>query len=382
MRVLIAGGGTGGGVYPALAVVEALKAQHPDAECVWLGSTTGPEREMVARAGLPFEGVPGGPLVGVGARAVLSAAKIAIGAMRARRVVARFRPQAMLSTGGWPTIAPTLACWGRCPILLYMPDVEPSASIRALSRLAARVAVTTEGAARFFRSGQAVVTGYPLRPELLTAAGYGPLGEPLTPPTPASSAGREKAAQRFALAAGVPTLLVMGGSHGARSINRALATWLKALLPDCQIVHISGRLDWEEAQTTATGLPSDLAGRYHLYDYLHGEDMAWALAAADLVVARAGASTLGEFPLFGLPAILVPYPHAWRTQKTNAEALVSQGAAVRLDDERVAFDLGPTALWLLKDEPKRRQMSAAMRSLARPAAAGRIAALIGEAVSG
>jgi UDP-N-acetylglucosamine--N-acetylmuramyl-(pentapeptide) pyrophosphoryl-undecaprenol N-acetylglucosamine transferase len=122
----------------------------------------------------------------------------------------------------------------------------------------------------------------------------------------------------------LPVLLVFGGSKGARSINRALLEALPGLLPEMQVLHISGNLDWPEVEAArsalSTGEAAAWAERYHAFPYLHDE-MGAALAAADLVVARAGASTLGEFPALGLPAILVPYPHAWRYQKVNADYL-------------------------------------------------------------
>ena len=379
MRVMISGGGTGGGVYPALAVVEALKARQPDTAFLWVGGKRGPERDLVEREGIAFEAVPGGPIAGVGARALISLPRIAAGTLRALGLVRRFRPDVLLMTGGWVTIPATLACWlSGVPVVILMPDLEPGGTIRVLSRVAARVAVVAPESARFFRPGQAIETGYPVRPALLRAAGYDVLGQPLGE----AAATRERARKRFGLAEGMLTLLVSGGSTGARSINRALTTSLERILacegdgPGCQIIHISGRLDQEWVQRRADELPPELAARYHPVAYLHTDDMALALAAADLVVSRAGASTLGEFPLFGLPAILVPYPHAWRYQKTNAEYLVSRRAALRLDDDRLEEDLAPLVCGLLKDGDRRERMAASCRALRRPDAAARVAEVL------
>ena len=375
MRYIISGGGTGGGVYPALAVVESLQHHDPDTKIVWIGSEHGPEREIVERQHLPFEAVPGGPIIGVGARAFSSSVQLAWGTGQAQAVILKFKPDATLSTGGWPTIPPTLASWGRCPILINMPDSEPSASIKMLARIATKIAVTSEDSLHYF-PGKAIVTGYPIRAELLQAAGFDPLGKPLDSPPDT----RSQARTRFGLIPDMPTVLITGGSKGARSLNEALLRHLPDLLPNCQIVHISGTLDWESVQTRvaemAKSMPSELAARYHGAGYLHSADMALALAAADLVVSRAGASVLGEFPLFGLPAILVPYPHAWRYQKTNADVLSERGAAIRLEDEHLAENLAPTILRVLSDDSERSRMSEAMRSLARPDAAARIADLL------
>lgn len=379
LHILISGGGTGGGVYPALAVASALKRQHPDVEILWMGSSGGMERDLVARAGLPYAGVAGGPVVGVGLRALPNAVRLLAGTAQALRRVGSFQPDAMLITGGWPTIPPALAGWlRRVPLLIYLPDLEPGAAVRALSRLASRVAVTAPSAAEHFRAGQAVLTGYPLRADVLRAAGFDALGEPLH----TRGDTRPHAGARFDLDDALPTLLVMGGSRGARSINRALLSALPDLLGVAQIIHLTGTLDAAEVEAEAAALtaalPPETAARYHPFPYLHSEDMALALAAADLVVARAGASSLGEFPLFGLPAILVPYPHAWRYQKTNADYLVSRGAAEVLADERLGSDLAPLARALLLDDRRRAQMATAARKLRHPAAAARIAAHLAE----
>ena len=167
-------------------------------------------------------------------------------------------------------------------------------------------------------------------------------------------------------------LLVFGGSRGARSINEALWNVLAEVLEFAQVVHITGALDWPGTAARQGKLPADLAHRYHPYSYLH-EEMAFALASADLVVSRAGAATMGEFPLFGLPAVLVPYPHAWRYQKTNAAYLEKEGAAVVLEDAALSEKLLPTLRELLTNEPRLQAMGAASRSMARPDAAEIIA---------
>jgi UDP-N-acetylglucosamine--N-acetylmuramyl-(pentapeptide) pyrophosphoryl-undecaprenol N-acetylglucosamine transferase len=138
-----------------------------------------------------------------------------------------------------------------------------------------------------------------------------------------------------------------------------------------QVLHLSGQLDWPEVEQARAALPVELQAHYHARPFLH--EMGWALAAADLVVSRAGASTLGEYPLFGLPAVLVPYPHAWRYQKVNADYLVARGAAVRVDDETLAIRLMSEVESLLEDPARLGLMRQAARAAARPGAARRIA---------
>jgi UDP-N-acetylglucosamine--N-acetylmuramyl-(pentapeptide) pyrophosphoryl-undecaprenol N-acetylglucosamine transferase len=151
---------------------------------------------------------------------------------------------------------------------------------------------------------------------------------------------------------------------------------LKELLEFAQVIHISGALDWNIVEKTANELPAELKSRYHAMPYLH--EMGAALAAADLVLSRAGASTLGEYPFFGLPAILVPYPYAWRYQKVNADFLVENNAAVILQDEILEDKLLAMIKDLLLDETKLKSMRAAMKKLSLPNAANMIASQLVE----
>ncbi len=167
--------------------------------------------------------------------------------------------------------------------------------------------------------------------------------------------------------------MVAGGSKGARTINQPVFAQLPALLELAQVVHITGKLDWAEAQSTRFNLPVNLQNRYHPMPYLF--EMGAALASADLAVTRAGASTLGEYPLFGLPAILVPYQYAWRYQKVNADYLVERGAALMLTADQFSQALLPTVQDLLGQPQKLQAMRQAMRSLACPQAAQDLADL-------
>ncbi len=383
-RILISGGGTGGGVYPALAVAAALRdltprppLQHGEGEPVkmlWIGGGKEPERDLVTREGIPFETVASAPLAGVGWRVVLAPFKIGWGMLKALALVRRFKPDVLMITGGWVTIPPALACWlMHVPILIYCPDIEPGGTIRVLRRIAARVGIVSPQAAQYYRPDQVVEAGYPLRGELLQAAGYDLSGKEQDLAEKARSSARRAAFETFALSGEDPVLLVFGGSTGARSINRAVTDHLEEILGRWQVIHITGRLDAGWVREAASKLPAKLAGLYHCCDYLDSNQMALALAVADLALARAGASALGEFPLFGLPAILVPYPYAWRTQKVNADWLASQGAAIRLDDDRLGGELVPLLAQLREDQQERDRMAGAAASLRRPAAGATLA---------
>lgn len=310
------------------------------------------EQELAARSGVPFEAIESGQVRGmapwVAAGNLLKAGR---GVRQATRLLARFQPDVVFVTGGFVAGPVVLAAWrAGVPVFIYLPDVEPGIAIRRMSRFARSVGVTFPEVARWF-PGKAVVTGYPVRQEILALAGQ-----------------RAEARRRLGLLADLPMLLVFGGSRGARSINQALAAALPALLPHCQVLHISGTLDWPAVEAQAQTLPTELRLRYHAYPYLHDE-MPLALAAADLVVARAGASTLGEFPALGLPSILAPYPYSGQHQEVNADYLAQRGAAVKLPDAHLTAQLAPAVLRLLHAPAELAAMSQAAHALAQPAAA-------------
>ena len=323
------------------------------------------EAELVGRAGLPFRAIRGAGVHGVGWRLPLNALDLFRGLAEAVGLVRAYQPDVVFVTGGFITAPVAVAAWlGRVPVLVYLPDIEPGLAVKLIGRLARRIAVTVEDSRKFFgrRAGQVVVTGYPTRPGLQAAT-------------------RAEAQAHFGLEPGRPVLLVTGGSRGARSLNRAVLAALPDWLKDYQVLHLSGQLDWQAVEQARAAMTAEAQARYHALPFLH--EMGQALAAADLVVSRAGASCLGEYPLFGLPSILVPYPFAWRYQKVNADYLAQRGAALRLDDEDLARRLGPEVRGLLDDPARLATMRTAARAAARPGAAaqivGELAGLAGRA---
>lgn len=363
MKVLVVAGGTGGGIYPALTAVAALRQHHNLTvdDIMWVGTAGEMEETLVPRAGLRLETIRGGAIAGVPLhQKVINAAKLAWSVTTAVSLIRRFRPDVMFMTGGYMAAPVTVACrLLRVPIVIYLPDVEPGASIRFALRHAAKVAATLPGSAEFVPQDKLVVTGYPLRPQLRAAVNLA----------------RTAALAQFHLQPERPTLFVFGGSRGAWRINEALMAALPTLLQTTQIIHISGTTTWDEVAANAETLPADLRRYYRPYPYLHDE-MGAAFRSADLVVARAGASMLGEAPAFGLPAVLVPLAWAWRYQKVNADYLCDHGAAVQLTDEQLTSDLLPTLQSLLNDSDQLAAMAAASRNLAVPDAAERLAGVI------
>jgi len=240
----------------------------------------------------------------------------------------------------------------KIPILLYVPDLEPALALKALSRFAKKIAVTVDVTKQYFKKIERItVTGYPLRENL-------------------KKWNRAEANAYFQFDPALKTLLFMGGSSGARSINNAVTANIEPLVEHYQVIHLTGHLDWESVQKRTT----HLGPRYQAFPYLH--EVGAAYAAADLVISRSGASTLGEYPYFGLPAILIPYPYAWRYQKVNADYLVEHHAAIILEDARILTDLLPTITNLMTDPAKLASMRHAMNALAEPDSAEKITALL------
>ena len=264
-------------------------------------------------------------------------------------------------TGGYVAVPMALA-GSKVPSLLYVPDIEPGLALKTLARFADKIAITAEDSFSYFTNTRDIRAGK--HPRRITLTGY---------PTRADLKGwtRQTARTTLNLTEASPVLLIIGGSKGAHSINNAVWANLPGLVEMAQVIHITGELDWSVVEAKSKDLSIKQSARYHPFPYLH-EEMGAALASADLALSRAGASTLGEYPLFGLPAILVPYPHAWRYQKVNANYLVQHGAAVMLEDDRLSDQLLPAVNELLGKPQKLAGMRLAMQSLSHPEAAQEI----------
>jgi UDP-N-acetylglucosamine--N-acetylmuramyl-(pentapeptide) pyrophosphoryl-undecaprenol N-acetylglucosamine transferase len=371
------------------------------------------EADMVSReSALPYRAIPAAALRGRSPWTLArNAGILARGTQVARRLIAAERPAAILGTGGYVCVPLFLAARAaRVPTAIYLPDIVPGLAVRFLARLATMVACNVEDSARYFgwakderpktkdekngssfvlRPSSFVVTGYPVRRELFEQD-------------------REACRAAFGLVEGLPTVFVYGGSRGARSINHAIAALLEHLLPLGQIIHVCGR-EGDELflREAAARLPGELRARYRLYPYLFSEkskmeneelkkatsqfsilnsqfsipSMVQAFGAADLVVCRSGASTLGELPAAGLPAVLVPYPYV--NQEENADYLVRHGAALKVRDEEMLGNRRPEEgllfgqiRRLLVGEEERTHMSEHSRALARPDAAGCLANML------
>jgi UDP-N-acetylglucosamine--N-acetylmuramyl-(pentapeptide) pyrophosphoryl-undecaprenol N-acetylglucosamine transferase len=371
LRMIVTGGGTGGHTYPALTTITTLRKRLADAgtepELLWVGVPDGLEAKVAVRNNVPFRAVITGKLRRTPnprelARNVVDAFRIPIGFLQAMFIVARTRPAVVLSTGGYVSVPIGLAArvFG-VSYLMHEQTLSVGLANRILARVATRVLLSHEASLEHLPARareRAVVTGNPIRPEVLA-------GSPA------------KAFAAYGLDPVLPLILITGGALGAQQINRMLTGVLTDLLPHCQIVHQCGSLSLAEMQQVAATLPPQLAHRYRVVDFIHDE-MPDLLAAADVVIARAGAGTVAELTALGKASILIPYPYsAGGEQRITARHLAEAGAAAMLD--------GPTAtpenlrhevMTLLSDPRRRATMAQTAAGLGRPDAADRVVAEI------
>jgi UDP-N-acetylglucosamine--N-acetylmuramyl-(pentapeptide) pyrophosphoryl-undecaprenol N-acetylglucosamine transferase len=342
-------------MYPALSILQAL-TDRIDA-VLWVGGIGGMEADLVARQNIPFRAIPAAGLHGVGLRTLPgNLIKLSQGVFASAKILREFQPDVLLFTGGYVAVPMALA--GRSiPQVLYVPDIEPGQALKGLALFADTITLTAPDSKQYFSAKKNLtVTGYPTRQGL-------------------SKLDRAEARNRMNLHEDLPVLLIVGGSKGARLVNQAVQQVLSDLLRDYQVIHLTGELDWPAIQSQIAALPAALAARYHAFPYLH-EEMAAAFSSADIVLSRAGASTLGELPLYGLPAILVPYPFTWRYQKVNADYLVDKGAAVLIENSILSDELLPTLHRLFTNVEQLAEMKKAMAALAHQQAAVKIADLV------
>ncbi len=354
--MIFTGGGTGGHLYPALAVAEAVRVLRPATEVLFVGTPDRIEARVVPAAGWRFAAIPAEGLSRRPLQAARALGRLGAAVARALALIRRERPRVVLGTGGYVSAPALLAArWAGVPVVLQEQNVVPGKVNRWIARWADTVAVSFPGGEAYFPPRELLLVGNPIRREVLAL---------------------DRAAARMALdlPAEGPVLLVTGGSQGAKRINEAVATLAPRILAETPwtVVHVTG-------PTTHDAIGASLAGlvgpRWRLYAYL--EQMPEAIAASDLVINRAGATTLAELTAAGKPMILVPYPGAGGHQRLNAEAAVAAGAALELADAACTpAGLGELLMPLLADPARLAAMAAASRAQGRPDAAERLARLL------
>jgi len=359
MRAILAGGGTGGHVIPALAIANQLKKSY-GAEVLFIGTARGIENRLVPAAGYPLQLVRVGALKNV---SLMTRLKTAFDLPRAvwdaSRMLNEFAPDVVIGVGGYASGPAMLAAIVKhIPTLAFEPNVVPGFANRMVARFVSAAAVHFEETSKYFRHAE--VTGVPVRQAFFDI--------------PVLMNKKRN---------GVPTLLVFGGSQGAHAINEAMLRCLPVLqqeAPGIHIIHQTGERDYNGALAGYQNLQNAMGTSAPSFTFEVSrfiEDMPAAFALADLLVCRSGASTVAEIAAAGKPAVFVPFPHAADDhQRVNAEALARAGAAVVVEESKLeGVWLAETIAALLGDQRKLEQMGAAARSLAHPNAAQDIAAM-------
>jgi UDP-N-acetylglucosamine--N-acetylmuramyl-(pentapeptide) pyrophosphoryl-undecaprenol N-acetylglucosamine transferase len=357
VRLALTGGGTGGHILPALTVLEAIRARAGEGlEVRWFGPEDRGERPRIEAAGVRFESIPASPIRGKGPGKVARALwQLVRGTSRCFWRMRSFDADVVFSTGGYGSFPGCVAArLLRKPLVVYLPDVEPGWAVRAERRLATHMATTTEAALKWLPKAKTTVTGYPVRHEF----------HELT---------RESARAQLGLAADERVVVIAGATQGAHAINEAVFRGLRNLVEEMTVFHVTGPADTTDAAGNCEALGAGLAPRYN-FDAFR-EDLPAIMVAADVGVMRAGASTLGELPAAGLPAILVPAKYAGGHQKSNAAWLADRGAAVVMDEDKLG-GLANQVIDLMNDEDRRAEMRRAACAAAQPDAANRIAELV------
>jgi UDP-N-acetylglucosamine--N-acetylmuramyl-(pentapeptide) pyrophosphoryl-undecaprenol N-acetylglucosamine transferase len=363
MRILVSGGGTGGHIYPALAVARELRIKY-DAELLYLGDANGLETRIVPQEGIPFAPIVAGKL-----RRYLSAetftdlGRIPVGMRQAIGHLREFKPDAVFTSGGYVSVPAGFAARTQgVPFLMHQQDVPPNLANRLLTPLATRISVSFPDSLRYFPKDRTTLSGNPVRAEVLEAA---------------QAPGTLRKLD-FHLDPALPVLLVTGGSQGARRLNQVIVQALPQVLPRCQVLHVSGEYTYEETRAAAErqfeALPA-VRSRYALYAYLSAE-MPAALAASDVVLCRSGAATLAELAVMGRPSLLIPLPPGFTgsPQQVNAEMFVRAGAAeMTLDKDLTPDQLCARLFPLLGDPARYEAMGEAARRFAHPEAAAKLA---------
>lgn len=367
IRLVIAGGGTGGHVHPALAVINELRERQLIADLTWIGSDASVEQEAAKRAGIRFVAIPTGKF-----RRYLSlqnftdALRVPLGVLAARQSLTAFKPSVVLSTGGFVSVPTVFAAWRLAPVITH----EQTATIGLANRINARFADVLALSFESTRSSMPRlhhdirVTGNPVRPQL-------------------RQGDRERGLERVGFRHDLPVVYVTGGARGASPINQRIASVLPQLLNQAQVIHQTGpasaNSDAEKLAELRAQQPSETRRRYYITEFV-GEELPDIYAAADLIVGRSGAGTVAELAFVGKPAILIPLPGTGGDeQSVNAHVLADVGGAVLLPQaeatpQRLLAELSS----LLADRERRDRMALAAASVARPDAAASLADIVVE----
>ena len=357
LRVIISGGGTGGHIFPAVSIANEIRAKRPDAKILFVGAEGRMEMQRVPAAGYEIKGLP---IAGFNRKNLLKNIPVLFKIMKsralARQIIRDFRPQVAVGVGGYAS-GPTLNVAESLgiPTLIQEQNSYAGVTNKLLAKKARKICVAYEGMSRFFPADKILYTGNPVRQNLLE-----------------QTLSKEDAVRSFGLVPGKQTILVVGGSLGARTLNESILGNLPLVKQQSRVQFI-----WQTGKCYSAAIQEELARRgcpdnLKVMDFI--ADMNAAYAAADLVISRAGAGSISEFCLLGKPVILVPSPNVAEDHQTkNAQALVQKGAALYVADAEASRTLMPLAINTVTDHDKLESLSRQIVQLARPNAASEIA---------
>ncbi len=355
LRVIISGGGTGGHIFPAIAIANRLKKENPETEILFVGANGRMEMEKVPAAGYKIEGLNiSGLQRRISFQNFLLPLKVIQSIMKARAIIKSFAPDVAVGVGGYAS-GPLLyaATMMKVPSLIQEQNSFAGITNKILSKRVQSICVAFDGMEKFFPKDKLVTTGNPVREETINISGK-----------------RDEAFKFFSLDPSKRTILVIGGSLGARTINDSVENLLKDLVThDIQLIWQTGKFFYERATAAVAGLNSK---NVVVFDFINRMDFAYA--AANLIISRSGASSVSELTFIAKPAILVPSPNVAEDHQTkNAMALASKGAAILVSDEECRFNLLNVVLEVINDEGRQNALKENISKLALHDSAGRIA---------
>lgn len=361
MRILVTGGGTGGHIYPALAFIRYVEKLQPDAKFLYVGTHRGLENKIVPESGIPFKTIKiQGFKRSLSFDNVKTVQLFLKSIKRAKEIIREFKPDVVIGTGGYVSGAVVYAAAKlKIPTIVHEQNSVPGITNKFLSRYVDKVAICFPDAAQYFPRKKTVLVGNPRGQEVVTS-------------------GKSEVLQEYGLNPDQPTVLIFGGSQGALKINDAVGAALPQFAKkEYQVLYASGERYYESLQET---LPDKTATNLSIQPYI--KNMTDVMANVDLLIGRAGATSIAEFTALGLPAILIPSPYVTNDHQTkNAQSLVSTGAVKMITDaELTADNLVEAVDEIMGDAELKEKMAQASKEEGIPDAAERLLNLVNQII--
>ena len=348
MNIIFTGGGTGGHLYPAIAVARALKTEDSNNKILFVGNENGIESTIVPKEGFDIKFVKCSSFSSNPVKLLKGLCNVISGVFESLSIISKFKPDLIVGSGGYVSAPVTFAgSLKKIPVVLLEQNTISGKTNRFIGKFAKKICISFEDSAESFPREKTVFTGNPVRDDII-------------------SADREESRKELNIKKDQFCILVTGASQGAKSINNGIIECLKKWKDrDITIIHLTGEKNWDDIKKATEDLTKDSKIDYRPIAYMN--NIASAYASCDLVIARAGATTLAEISDRGIPAILIPYPHAAEDhQKKNALFFEKRNAGIEIDDDKIQEKLISTIETLMNDREKLNSMSEACKKLGKP----------------